>query len=903
MCPDDSQPTIDRPMPQHGEPRPSDGDRQTSESSSERHQIGPYRLLERIGEGGFGEVWLAEQREPIARRVAIKFIKPGMDSRAVVARFEAERQALAMLDHPSVAKVFDGGATPQGRPYFAMELVHGLPITDYCDRYRLSIRERVEILARVCEAVQHAHTKSVVHRDLKPANILVEAVDGVAFPRVIDFGVAKALHQPLTDSTVYTMVGQLIGTPEYMSPEQAEPGAHDVDTRADIYSLGVILYELLTGTRPIETDSTTRPSVAEIQRRIREVDPPRPSTRVLTLAGGKSPEVAGDIARHRGVEPLSLARVLRSDLDWIVLKCLDKDRERRYPSASALADDLRRFLQDEPVLATPPTAMYRLAKFVRRRRGSVAAGVAIVVVLLAGLAGTSFGLRSAVQARSLAEERAGQLQAALDRAEAAETGLKQRATELERVVEFQSSQLGRIDPMRMGLYLRSDLLQEARAASDRAGGSAVAADERLSGLEEALKGVNFTNVAIQGLKRGFFDKTLEAVRKDFAEVPLVRARLLHAIGVMLRSLGLLQDAAGPLNEALQIRREWLGEHDVETLQTLSQVGVVDEMLGRYDEAEEIYDTVNEWMHRLEGEDHPESIAALSNVGSLLLVRGRYREAEPILRETLQRRTRVLGPEHPDTLVSLTNLAMDLDSLNQADEAETLYRQSLELRRKVLGDDHPDTLICVNNFAFMLVNQKRYDEALPLYRDVLEIRRRALGDRHPETLTSLGNLGFLLSQMDQLDEAERCQREVLESSRRLLGDRHLDTLYSVNNLAALLRKRRNFDESERLYREVVDGMSATLGSGRWETGNAHMGLGELLLDRARFGEAESELLNAEAMLRSAESCPPDRYPRCVKDLVTLYDLKHQADPHRGFDLKAEHWRRKLTESSLDQTGSE
>ena len=345
-------------------------------------RIGRYKLLEKIGEGGFGLVYMAEQVEPIQRKVALKIIKVGMDTHAVIARFEAERQALALMDHPNIARVLDAGATEAGRPYFVMELVKGIPITDYCDQYRLSPAERLALFIKVCHAVQHAHQKGIIHRDLKPSNVLVTLHDGEPVPKVIDFGIAKALGQKLTEKTLFTGFAQMIGTPAYMSPEQAEISALDVDTRSDVYSLGVLLYELLTGTTPFQKETLAKAALDEIRRMIRETEPPKPSTRLRTLG-----EKATEIAQHRHVEAAALSRLVRGDLDWIVMKCLEKDRTRRYETANGLANDIERHLADEPVTAAAPTMAYRTQKFIQRHKASLATAAALVAAAVGGSGG------------------------------------------------------------------------------------------------------------------------------------------------------------------------------------------------------------------------------------------------------------------------------------------------------------------------------------------------------------------------------------------------------------------------------------------------------------------------------------------------------------------------------------
>jgi serine/threonine protein kinase len=339
--------------------------------------LGPYKLLEPIGEGGFGLVYMAEQQHPVRRKVALKVLKPGMDTRQVIARFEAERQALALMDHPNIAKVLEAGETPAGRPYFVMELVRGVSVIDYCDRHRLTTRQRLEIFVSICQAIQHAHLKGIIHRDIKPSNVLVTSHDGVPVVKVIDFGIAKALGQQLTDKTVCTGFAQLVGTPMYMSPEQAELSGLDIDTRSDIYSLGMLLYELLTGLTPFDEERLRQAGYDEIRRIIREEEPARPSTRMSTLG-----PVAVTISERRQSDPRRLSQLLRGELDWIVMKSLEKDRNRRYETASAFAADVERYLHDEPVAACPPSAWYRFRKFTRRHRGAVAMTVVATAALM-----------------------------------------------------------------------------------------------------------------------------------------------------------------------------------------------------------------------------------------------------------------------------------------------------------------------------------------------------------------------------------------------------------------------------------------------------------------------------------------------------------------------------------------
>jgi serine/threonine protein kinase len=467
-------------------------------------RIGPYKLIEQIGEGGMGVVYVAEQTKPVRRKVALKVIKPGMDTMQVIARFEAERQALALMDHPNIAKVFDAGATESGRPYFVMELVRGIPITDYCDREQLSIPERLELFVLVCRAVQHAHQKGVIHRDQKPSNVLVTVIDGAAVPKIIDFGVAKATGASLTERTLYTGFAQLIGTPLYMSPEQAELSGVDVDTRSDIYSLGVLLYELLTGTTPFDSETLKRAAFDELRRIIREQEPPKPSTRLSSLGATLT-----TVSANRKVEARKLDRTVRGELDWIVMKALEKDRNRRYETANNFAADVMRYLTDRPVEACPPSTWYRFSKYARRNRAALTTAVLVALALVAG---TAVSVWQAAQAR-----RAG--------AEA-----RRRARESRQVVDFLVKDVfGSIAP---------DKLRERQRQ-----GRGVTVLDLLNDADENLA-------------------------QRFADQPLVEASIRMALAEAFRTVW----EAGPMGtnaaRAAELRTRWLGPEHPETLDAL-----------------------------------------------------------------------------------------------------------------------------------------------------------------------------------------------------------------------------------------------------------------------------------------------------------------------------------------------
>jgi non-specific serine/threonine protein kinase/serine/threonine-protein kinase len=675
------------------------------------------------------------------------------------------------MDHPNVARVIDAGSSPEGRPFFVMEHVPGLAITEYCDRHRLSPPERLRLFMQVCRAVQHAHQKGIIHRDIKPSNVLVGIEDDQPVPKIIDFGVAKATEQRLTDRTLYTEQGQMVGTPEYMSPEQAEMSSLDVDTRTDIYALGVLLYELMVGHLPFEPRTLRSAALLEIQRIIREQDPPRPSMRLSRLGGAGT-----QVAEQRRVEHSALRRLLEGDLDWIVMKALEKDRTRRYATASEFEEDLRRYLANEPVVARPPSTLYRMRKFVRRHRVACAVTASAMAALLVFGVTSSSLYRSAEQARD----------------------------EAEAVTDFLTEMLASVDPSAQGRDVTVRTVLDA--AESRIG-------ERFDEQPVVESRLRATIGQTYGAL-GEFDKARPHLERAVELERTKRRPNMHVVvslANLVADMGDRDRAKALYEEILEFhKQQGEDETSLDVLVTRSNLALLYDQDGDHDEAERMLKQVLAAQEKFFGREHPNTLSTADNLAGVYIAKAKYDQAEDLHAMVMERSRDALGLDHPKTIVAMTNLARVYTMQQRFDDAETLHLEALNAALRVWGNDHPKTLISKNNLALIYRGQERYLEAVTLFKEVLEARRRLLGHEHEKTLITLNNLGDMYTLMGDLTAARPLLERAATAARRVMPQGHPFTGVALMRYGLCLTGLQDYEQARVVLEESYAILNDRLG---------------------------------------------------------------------------------------------
>lgn len=773
----------------------------------EAPEVSGYAIGELIGEGGMGEVWRAEQLRPVRRGVALKVLKRGFNLDRAQLRFEFERQAQAGLDHPAIARIYDAGVAEDGRPFFSMEPVDGLPINAYCDRHRLPVRRRLELFVQVCEGVLYAHRRGLIHRDLKPSNILVAEVDGGPQPKIIDFGIAKVIQGPgdsphAAAPQTLTELGQLVGTPAYMSPEQASPlRTSEIDTRSDVYSLGVVLFELLVGQRP-------RAAWAEDGDADRG-EPPTPSTHISQLGAH-----AEDIARARGVPLPRLQKLLRGDVDWIVLKALEPRRQDRYGSPAELAEDLRRHFRDEPVWAGPTGLAYRTKKLIRRHRTAVGAGVLALMVLLGTVAGLGVGLRRALEAEKTARE---------------ESALAESTSEF-LVTLFDGTDPTSFDPSptaralldRGAARLDSDLADQPRHRV-----------RMLESIGRAYQGLGALDEAAVLLR-----EALDFRRQDSATDGPTLATTLHRLADVLSARGELDAAKGLAEEALELRLADAPDGlSAEVADLQQQLGVIAERAGEFERAEQLYADVLTTREALFGEKDLSLGGTLNNLGNMTARRGDVEPAEALFTRALDLYTEHLGPEHPHVASTLNNLAIMKGHHGGLEEAVELHGRVLEIRRAALAPDHPDLGETYNNLGVALTDLGRLDEALEMTRESLEIRRKVYGTEHFLYASAAFNLGRIELVREALGPARRYLTEAKNIFERTLGPEHAYVSYPLQSLSKVNRLEGRIDIALQQLEECVEIRLKTLDEGHPFVQGALVDIEKILRELGRAEDAD------------------------------------------------------------------
>jgi non-specific serine/threonine protein kinase/serine/threonine-protein kinase len=798
-----------------------------------------------------GIVYLAQQEHPIRREVALKIIKPGTDSERIIARFEAERQTLSLFDHPNIAHILDAGTTDNGLPYFVMEYVSGLSLTDHCDLNKLCIKDRLSLFLQICSAIQYAHNKGIIHRDIKPSNILVSMENDQTIPKIIDFGVAKAISQPLSERTLYTEQGQLIGTPEYLSPEQANMATEDIDTRSDIYSLGVLLYVLLTGALPFDSKTLREGGIDRIQQVICNTDPMTPSTRLMNMG-----DEAEKAAENRRTEVAALAKDLHKELEWIPLKAMHKERIERYRSASEFADDIENYLKSEVLLAGPPSTAYRLKKFIRRNRALVIGIAAVMAVLIAGVVvSTIFAIRAERQSR-----------------------ITQAVNDF-----LNRNVLGKLSPHRdeEGLITALSVLDAASADLENK-----FKDEPLieASIRRSLGDAYADNGQFNAARR-HLERALQIQRKNLGEDDLATISTILYTGIMFRRQGRYSEALPLMLEAVEKRRRILGPSDPDTLFAMHHLGLLYLHQGRYLDWEPLSLELLKTSRQVFDEETVGTILAVSNTGRLYGFQGYYSKAEPLIVKTFDLIRRVKGEQHGWMLEATGWLGWLRHLQGRYAEAESLLEKSLEICHRMRREEIDLELIFTNFLGEVYIDHDRYDEAEKLLVNAVDKAVRKLSEEHPETLIAINKLGVVYRDQGRYEKAEPLLPKALKGKLRVLDKDSPKTLTCLNDLAILCRMQKRYEEAESFFNKALEGRRDKLGEDHPDTLESENDLAVLYKEKGDYDKAEPLLQHA---LEGRRLKLGDAHPHTLQSLNNLIKLYEAWDKPE----KAEEWREKL-----------
>lgn len=780
-------------------------------------RLGPWRIIEWVGAGGMGKVYLGERADgAFEMRVAIKLIgsrRPGLAE-----QLNWECRLLARLDHSAVTRLVDAGVTEDGEPFLVMEWVEGIDLDRWLKSERPDLERRLQVFQEVAGAVSHAHQRLIIHGDIKPGNIRIRH-DGQV--KLMDFGVAALMTDTDRGSPVVAAM-----TPAFAAPEQLD--REPVTTRSDVWSLGALLFWILQGRQPARND--------------------------------RQHSVDGLKAYPRGRE-----------LTAIIDKACTRDPDQRYDSVQSLAGDIDHYLHDRPLVAAPPGGLLRMFKLARRNKLAFGSVVAVTVALVAGVSISTVLYLQAESERERAERHAG---------------------ELEQVARFQEEQLEDIDTAMMGVHLRDGIYEQRRSvlAGDGLGQEEI--ERSLTELEHMLAGVDFTNLALEWLDQNVLQGTIEGIEEQFADQPLVRARLLQSVANTMRNLALYERANPLQDKALEIRTRLLGADAPATMRSIREKGLLLRNQGKLSEAEDYALQALEARQRVLGDDHPDTLESVSDLGVLLGRQGKLAEAEPYYRRALDGRRRVLGDDHADTLTSMSNIGVLLVSKGRLDEAEPFMRQALEGRRRVLGENQRATLMSINNMGVLLRHQEEYVEAESYYREALERSRQVRGEDHPSTLDILNNIGVLLDQQGRYAEARQYYRQAMEGKKRLLGQDNPATLVSIYNLGRVLREEGSLAEAEQLGREALERSRELLAPGHWHTAVFAAGYAKTLAALGRFPEAEALMLEAYGIFMEVLGEGHSRTIELMEDFAGIYAAWHAAAPGQGHDQSQAQWRARV-----------